>query len=83
MGRNYNSKKTNSKNASPLITARCRRFSLEDGKDNESMGISSQKPLLKDYAVIILTIHTLTYGIYPVNRKGVPVWESSVPMWRQ
>ncbi|NBI85504.1 hypothetical protein D3Z47_04490 [Lachnospiraceae bacterium] len=28
----------------------------------------------------IITIPILAYGIYPVNRKAVPVWESLVPM---
>lgn len=50
MNRNYNSKKINSKNTSPLITALYCRLSLEDGKDNESMSISNQKLLLKDFA---------------------------------
>ncbi len=50
MNRNYNSKKNNSKNTSPTITALYCRLSLEDGKDNESMSISNQKLLLKDYA---------------------------------
>lgn len=50
MNRNYNSKKINSKNTSPMITALYCRLSLEDGKDNESMSISNQKLLLKDYA---------------------------------
>ncbi len=40
----------NSKNTSPMITALYCRLSLEDGKDNESMSISNQKLLLKDYA---------------------------------
>lgn len=44
------SRKINSKNTSPLITALYCRLSLEDGKDNESMSISNQKLLLKDYA---------------------------------
>ena len=43
-------RKINSKNTSPLITALYCRLSLEDGKDNESMSISNQKLLLKDYA---------------------------------
>ncbi len=50
MNRNYNSKKNNSKITSPLLTALYCRLSLEDGKDNESMSISNQKLLLKDYA---------------------------------
>ena len=50
MNRNYNSKKINSKNTNPLITALYCRLSLEDGKDNESMSISNQKLLLKDFA---------------------------------
>ena len=33
-----------------MITALYCRLSLEDGKDNESMSISNQKLLLKDYA---------------------------------
>ena len=45
MNRNNNSKIT-----SPMITALYCRLSLEDGKDNESMSISNQKLLLKDYA---------------------------------
>lgn len=32
------------------ITALYCRLSLEDGKDNESMSISNQKLMLKDYA---------------------------------
>ena len=40
----------NSKNTSPMITALYCRLSLEDGKDNESMSISNQKLLLKDFA---------------------------------
>ena len=43
-------RKNNSKITSPLITALYCRLSLEDGKDNESMSISNQKLLLKDYA---------------------------------
>ena len=43
-------RKINSKNTSPMITALYCRLSLEDGKDNESMSISNQKLLLKDYA---------------------------------
>ena len=43
-------RKNNSKNTSPMITALYCRLSLEDGKDNESMSISNQKLLLKDYA---------------------------------
>ena len=43
-------RKNNSKTTSPLITALYCRLSLEDGKDNESMSISNQKLLLKDYA---------------------------------
>ena len=50
MNRNYNSRKNNSKITSPLLTALYCRLSLEDGKDNESMSISNQKLLLKDYA---------------------------------
>ena len=50
MNRNNNSKKNNSKITSPTITALYCRLSLEDGKDNESMSISNQKLLLKDYA---------------------------------
>ena len=50
MNRNNNSKKNNSKITSPMITALYCRLSLEDGKDNESMSISNQKLLLKDYA---------------------------------
>ena len=50
MNRNYNSKKNNFKITSPLLTALYCRLSLEDGKDNESMSISNQKLLLKDYA---------------------------------
>ena len=50
MNRNYNSKKNNSKITSPLLTALYCRLSLEDGKDNESMSISNQKLLLKDFA---------------------------------
>lgn len=33
-----------------MITALYCRLSLEDGKDNESMSISNQKTMLKDYA---------------------------------
>ena len=43
-------RKNNSKITSPLLTALYCRLSLEDGKDNESMSISNQKLLLKDYA---------------------------------
>jgi len=43
-------RKINSKITSPLLTALYCRLSLEDGKDNESMSISNQKLLLKDYA---------------------------------
>lgn len=43
-------RKINSKSTSPMITALYCRLSLEDGKDNESMSISNQKLLLKDYA---------------------------------
>ena len=43
-------RKINSKTTSPAITALYCRLSLEDGKDNESMSISNQKLLLKDYA---------------------------------
>ena len=43
-------RKINSKNTSQMITALYCRLSLEDGKDNESMSISNQKLLLKDYA---------------------------------
>ena len=43
-------RKNNSKKTEPLITALYCRLSLEDGKDNESMSISNQKLLLKDYA---------------------------------
>ena len=43
-------RKNNSKITSPMITALYCRLSLEDGKDNESMSISNQKLLLKDYA---------------------------------
>lgn len=43
-------RKINSKKTSPMITALYCRLSLEDGKDNESMSISNQKLLLKDYA---------------------------------
>ena len=43
-------RKNNSKSTSPMITALYCRLSLEDGKDNESMSISNQKLLLKDYA---------------------------------
>ena len=43
-------RKINSKTTSPLLTALYCRLSLEDGKDNESMSISNQKLLLKDYA---------------------------------
>ena len=43
-------RKNNSKTASPLVTALYCRLSLEDGKENESMSISNQKLLLKDYA---------------------------------
>ncbi len=50
-------RKNNSKITSPTITALCCRLSLEDvilpqrdSSDNESMSISSQKLLLKDYA---------------------------------
>lgn len=43
-------RKINSKTISPAITALYCRLSLEDGKDNESMSISNQKLLLKDYA---------------------------------
>lgn len=34
----------------PTITALYCRLSLEDGRDNESMSISNQKVMLKDYA---------------------------------
>ena len=50
MNRNNNSKKNNFKITSPTITGLYCRLSLEDGKDNESMSISNQKLLLKDYA---------------------------------
>mgnify|MGYP001073833051 CR=1 FL=1 len=43
-------RKNNSKSNTPLLTALYCRLSLEDGKDNESMSISNQKLLLKDYA---------------------------------
>ena len=43
-------RKNNSKITGPLLTALYCRLSLEDGKDNESMSISNQKLLLKDYA---------------------------------
>ena len=43
-------RKNNSEITSPTITALYCRLSLEDGKDNESMSISNQKLLLKDYA---------------------------------
>ena len=43
-------RKINSNITSPMITALYCRLSLEDGKDNESMSISNQKLLLKDYA---------------------------------
>ncbi len=43
-------RKINSKKTEPFITALYCRLSLEDGKDNESMSISNQKLLLKDYA---------------------------------
>ncbi len=43
-------RKNNSKITSPLLTALYCRLSLEDGKDNESMSISNQKLLLKDFA---------------------------------
>ena len=43
-------RKINSKSTSPMITALYCRLSLEDGKNNESMSISNQKLLLKDYA---------------------------------
>ena len=43
-------RKNHSKITSPLLTALYCRLSLEDGKDNESMSISNQKLLLKDYA---------------------------------
>lgn len=43
-------RKNNSNITSPMITALYCRLSLEDGKDNESMSISNQKLLLKDYA---------------------------------
>ncbi len=50
-------RKNNSKSTSPMITALYCRLSLEDVKlsqrdssDNESMSISNQKLLLKDYA---------------------------------
>lgn len=43
-------RKNNSKITSPLLTALYCRLSLEDGKNNESMSISNQKLLLKDYA---------------------------------
>ena len=43
-------RKINSKSNAPLLTALYCRLSLEDGKDNESMSISNQKLLLKDYA---------------------------------
>lgn len=36
--------------SSPLITALYCRLSLEDGRDNESMSISNQKAMLRDYA---------------------------------
>ena len=43
-------RKNNSKSNTPLLTALYCRLSLEDGKDNESMSISNQKLLLKDFA---------------------------------
>ena len=43
-------RKNNSKITGLLLTALYCRLSLEDGKDNESMSISNQKLLLKDYA---------------------------------
>ena len=43
-------RKNHSKITSLLLTALYCRLSLEDGKDNESMSISNQKLLLKDYA---------------------------------
>ena len=43
-------RKNNSKITGSLLTALYCRLSLEDGKDNESMSISNQKLLLKDYA---------------------------------
>lgn len=36
--------------SSPLITALYCRLSLEDGRDNESMSISNQKAMLRDFA---------------------------------
>ena len=38
------------KQANHKITALYCRLSLEDGRDNESMSISNQKLMLKDYA---------------------------------
>ncbi|MDE7184234.1 MAG: recombinase family protein [Lachnospiraceae bacterium] len=43
-------RKNNFKSNTPLLTALYCRLSLEDGKDNESMSISNQKLLLKDFA---------------------------------
>ena len=43
-------RKNNSKSNTLLLTALYCRLSLEDGKDNESMSISNQKLLLKDFA---------------------------------
>ena len=37
------------KNTEKLTALYC-RLSLEDGRDNESMSISNQKAMLKDYA---------------------------------
>ena len=69
----------NRKNKSaPSITALYCRLSIEDGRENESMSISNQRALLRDFAVSIENQELLCRGWshHLIHMTAVHLWQN-------